>query len=151
MEDFMEANAAAERFTEVLAEHVRQLRKDLGLSQSELAQRIRDNGGRATQGYISHLENPGEEGGDRDPSASLLRALCLSLDGISADYLLGLTSVPRSSVEDPLQICVDVEDQRDRSTLQDWIAFAKSLTPTERGVVLSLVRGLLEISRGRGV
>jgi transcriptional regulator with XRE-family HTH domain len=82
--------------TGIQVERLREWREKRGWSQRELA-RLCGLG----EAQVSKYEN-----GHTDPSASVLKAMCIQL-GVSADYVLGLSDSPRGDLVTALR-----EDER---------------------------------------
>ena len=72
----------------MLGARIKELRKDFGLSQVELAMRME-----VTKQTISNWEN-----GNIQPSVDMLVGLA-NVFNVTTDYLLGLDDVPRLSIE----------------------------------------------------
>lgn len=87
-------------------ERLRKARKTSGLSQSELAARVK-----VKPPLISHFEN-----GKRAPSLLSLRRLADALD-VSIDYLLGRTANPAGQTAEPIGDTPLAEIHR---RMKDW-------------------------------
>ena len=108
-----------------LGERLKQLRRELGWSQADLAARIG-----ADAGQISRYEN-----GHMTPSAEAVAKLAEVLD-VSADYLL-IDSSTRRSLRSP------------ENVLGDHLALVAELGEDELAVVRSVIDGLVAKKRLR--
>ena len=108
-----------------LGERLKQLRRELGWSQADLAARIG-----ADAGQISRYEN-----GHMTPSAEAVAKLAEVLD-VSADYLL-IDSSTRRSLRSP------------ENVLGDHLALVAELGDEELAVVRSVIDGLVAKKRLR--
>lgn len=92
----------------ILGNRVRALREKLGLSQGELADKVRDLGGELSQSQVSTYENSGEPGARRVKRSRYMRELAAALL-TTEDYLLKEEATHTDSYAIPAANIVDTK------------------------------------------
>jgi len=130
------------RGIEAFRERLKELRNERGVSQQELANRVKEYLGEEGQAYQSYIGNMEDSKKSALPSVQALRAIAVILE-TNTDYLLGLTtdSRPTGDVDD--QVVVVVEDPDERRIVQEVAEALARANKDERLYVAGLVRKLL--------
>lgn len=105
-----------------LGKRIAGLRKDMGITQSELARLVNETvfAPKISQSQIANVEG-GK--GKHWPSARLLGGLALVLRS-STDYILGLTDDQSAYAEEKDQVVVAIDDPDRRSKVQSFEAYS---------------------------
>ncbi len=125
-----------------LGEKIKRKRKDRGMTQSELVERLNQSRYHPDITGQSHISNIENADGDKLPSVRMLAALAEVLE-TNTDYLLGLTNddKPASDLED--QVVVGVPNRATREAIQELAELMVSRPREDQEFILNVVRRLI--------
>lgn len=123
------------RYLDTFGKRLRLLREDLGLTQGELAEKLREYGQPVGQSYISELERT-----DKMPSGAVVAGLAEIL-GCTSDFLLLLSDAtnPIDPNRDDVLI-IDLDDPSMKSEISDLVARYQRMPRQFRQAVTEFIR-----------
>jgi transcriptional regulator with XRE-family HTH domain len=122
---------------------VRILREDMGLSQSDLAERVEASGVHLRQTYLSELERTG-----KTPTGEIVAGIAKALN-TTTDYLLLMNDdpAPQRSVEE--QLLAQARTEKERELFEELIELIKGMPPEQQQLALDAVELIRRAGRSR--
>lgn len=112
-----------------MKERIRQLRKELGLSQTEFGEKI----------GVKQVTVAGYETGTRKPLDAVIKAICTEF-GVNKEWLLEGTGPMRKPVEDKLSAYVSEITDDDDEFIKNFIEVYMELDSDSKAVIKSFAK-----------
>ena len=122
---------------------VRILREDMGLSQTELVDRLEGIGVKLRQTYLSELERT-----NKTPTGDVVAGLAKTLN-TTTDYLLMMNDDASPPVPVEVQLLAEARTERERELLEELVALIRDMPPEQQQLAVDAVAIIRKAGRVR--